>query len=320
MPYKKLGLIAILASVAAGNIFADVTNYAVGDVLLSFRKTSGANDLVVDAGPISTFTNATLNQRIPITQFTGTQLGAALNTTNGVVWSAFAYFDDTVSPNWTIYMTRPRAYVNQNIQTTPWAAGSSGGQSSLVNLALSTVAPGANANYGAGLNNPSSSSTAVIEPDSSSGYTIGQSYHTAVDPSNGGDDNWGNTFSGSPENLTTNLASVSRSDFYWIPATGSGSVVYLGYFELSNNAAMVFVGKPTAVPLLKTFSRTNGVATLTYKTGIYGTYSLLGTNKLSRSFSTWPVVGAALSTGDNLTHSVQDTDSVSNKFYILQGQ
>jgi hypothetical protein len=162
----------------------------------------------------------------------------------------------------------------------------------------------------------------VIEPDSSSGYTIGQSYHTAVDPSGGNDDNWGGTFSGSPENLTTNIISVSRSDFYWIPATGSGSVVYLGYFELSNNAAMVFVGKPTAIPLLKTLIRTNGVATMTYKTGIYGTYTLLGTNKLtsSASISTWPAVGGVLSTGDNLTHTVQDTDSVSNKFYIIKGQ
>jgi hypothetical protein len=322
---KKLGLIAILASVAAGNILADIPSYAVGDVLLCFRKSGGANDLVVDAGPISTFTNATLNQRIPITQYTGDQLAAASIGTNGISWSAFAYFDDTVNPNWTIYMTRARSVLNT--QSSPWSSGS---QENLINLELSTVAPGANGNFGGGLNDVHSTATAVIEPDSSTAvvtigdYPVGQSYHSALDPLGGGDNNFG-AFSGNPENTTANnftaAGTVSRSDFYWIPPTGSGAVKYLGYFELSNNAAMTFVAKPTAIPLLKTFSRSNNVATLTYKTGIYGTYTLLGTNKLSSaSFSAWPAVGGALSTGDNLTHTVTDTDSVSNKFYILQGQ
>src|ERR1017187_8070409 len=110
MPNKKLGLIAILASVAAGQIWAGtLSSYAVGDVLLCFRNSGGgANDLVVDAGPISGFTNATPNQRISITQYTGGQLAAALSATNGVSWSAFAYFDNSVNPNWTLYMTRAR--------------------------------------------------------------------------------------------------------------------------------------------------------------------------------------------------------------------
>jgi len=316
---KKLGLIAILASVAASGALADITSYAVGDVLLCFRKSGGANDLVVDAGPFSTFTNATHNQIIPITQYTGAQFGAALGATNGINWSAFGYFDDTVTPNWTVFMTRPRAYVNQAIQTAPWASGS---WETLINTELIPVAPGANANLGAGLNDPHSSSTAVIEPDSSLGYTIGQSYHGSLDPAGHGDNNFG-AFTGTPENVTTNFATagaVSRSDFYYVPSTGSGSVVYLGYFELSNSAAMRFVAKPTAVPLLKTFSRSGSTATITYKTGIYGTYNLLATNKLTAPLATWPVTGV-LSAGDNLTHTIPDTDSAStNKFYILQGQ
>ena len=72
---KKVGLIALLTSVAASGVWAGtITNYAVGDVLVCFRK--GGNDMVVDAGPLSTFTNATANQRITITQYTGTQLAA----------------------------------------------------------------------------------------------------------------------------------------------------------------------------------------------------------------------------------------------------
>jgi hypothetical protein len=330
---KKLGLIAILATVAVGDILAGtITNYAVGDVLLCFRKSGGANDLVIDAGPISTFTNATLNQRIPITQYTGSQLGAALSATNGISWSAFGYFDDSVNPNWTVCMTRARSSFTLDTQSSPWSAGSAGAQQYLITTALSTIPPGANDNFTVTLYNANSTSAAVIEPDSSTGstsgnYPDGQSYHTALDPLGGGDNNFG-AFSGNPENTTTNnftttAGKVARSDFYYIPPTGSGAVKYLGYFELSNNATMTYVAYPTAIPLLKGISRSNNVATITYKTGIYGTYNLLGTNKLTSGalISTWPAVGSALSTGDNSTHTVQDTDSVNtNKFYILQGQ
>src|ERR1039458_8038567 len=113
---KKLGLIAILVSVASSNILAGtITNYAVGDLLVCFRE--GGNDMVVDAGPISTFTGAAHNQVIPIAQYTGTQLAQV--GTNGVSWSAFAWLGDN-----TLFMTRPRASLNQ--QTVPWnSAGSS---------------------------------------------------------------------------------------------------------------------------------------------------------------------------------------------------
>ena len=330
---KKLGLIAILASVAASDILANIpdtlTNYAVGDVLVCFRKSGGANDLVVDAGPLSTYSNAAPNTRIPITQYTGSQLAAASIGTNGISWSAFTWFDDSVNPNWMVCMSRARTVLNT--QTSPWPASSSGAQDYLVVTELSSVPPGAVDNFGAGLNNASSTYSAVIEPDSSSGnsdYPDGQSYHAALNPNgtsgnNDNDNNFG-SFAGSPENTTANnfttAGTVARSDFYWIPPTGAGAVKYLGYFELNTNAALTFVAKPTAVPLLKTFSRSGNTTTITYKTGIYGTYTLLGTNKLSASPSTWPSVGT-LSTGDNSTHTVQDTDSVNtNKFFIIQGQ
>ena len=326
MPNKKLGLIAILVGVAASNILADIPSYAVGDVLLCFRTGVGARDLVVDAGPISTFTNATLNQRIPITQYTGSQLGAALNATNGISWSAFTWFDDSVNPNWTVYMTRARSLLNT--QTAPWTAGSAGAQQYLITTELATIPPGADDNFTKVLYNANSTSSAVIEPDKSTGatsgnYPDGQSYHSALDPLGGGDNNFGG-FPGNPENTVasnfTTAGTVARSDFYWIPSTGSGAVKYLGYFELNTNGAMTYVAYPTATPIIKSISRAGNVATLTYKSGVYGTYTLLGTNKLSGSFSTWPAVGGALSAGDNSTHTVTDTDSVSNKFYIIQAQ
>jgi hypothetical protein len=328
MPNKKLGLIAVLVSVAAGQIWAGtLSSYAVGDVLLCFRKSGGANGLVVDAGPISTFTNATHNQRIPITQYTGGQLAAALSATNGVSWSAFTWFDDSVNPNWAVCMTRARTLLNT--QTSPWLAASASSQQYLITTELATIPLGANDNFSIVLYNANSTSTAVIEPDSSTGntsgnYPDGQSYHSALDPLGGGDNNFGG-FAGNPENTTTNnfttAGTVARSDFYWIPPAGSGAVKYLGYFELNTNGAMTYVAYPTAIPTLKAISRSGNIATLTYKSGVYGTYTLLGTNKISAPVSTWPVAGTGtLSSGDNSTHTIQDIDSVSNKFYIIQAQ
>ena len=93
---KKIGLIALLTSVAASGVWADtITNYAAGDVLICFR--SGGLDMVVDAGPISTFTGAGHNQRIPITQYTGDPTGRCGH--QQPLWSAFTWTNDiTITP------------------------------------------------------------------------------------------------------------------------------------------------------------------------------------------------------------------------------
>ena len=89
--------------------------------------------MVVDAGPISTFTGATHNQVIPITQYTGTQLASV--GTNGVSWSAFTWQGDN-----TLFMTRPRSSLNQ--QTTPWLRQHSPVQNGVVGQ-MATIPPGA---------------------------------------------------------------------------------------------------------------------------------------------------------------------------------
>jgi hypothetical protein len=316
MPNKKLGLIAVLASVTAGQIWAGtLASYSTGDVLLCFRRSGGgANDLVVDAGPLSTFTNAAPNSRISINQFTGDQL--ALVGTNSVSWSAFTYLDDSATPNWALCMTRARTALNT--QTTPWPASSASAQQYLITTEMATIPVGANDNL---LYQVVNTATAIVEPDASSGsvnYPNGQAYHTALDPNGGGDNNFGG-FAGNPENTTANnfttAGNVVRSDFYWIPPTGSGAVKFLGYFELSPDGSMSYVAYPTAVPLLKSISSTGNI---TYKTGVYGSYTLLGTNDLSAPVSTWPAVGP-LSSGDNSTHTLS-TGTTNLMFYTIQGQ
>jgi len=320
---KKAGLITLLASFAAGELFAGtLTSYAVGDVLICFRKSGAANDLVVDAGPISTFTNAAPNQRIAITQYTGNQL--ALVGTNSVVWSAFTWLDDSVSPvsaQWTLFASKGRSSLNT--QTTSWAQRPQASQA-LVGGDMGSVVSGAVVciSY-----NSLNTASAVIEPDDASNsnpnYTSGQSYVGTM----GANYDFNGDFVGNPEktapaNFTT-AGAVIRSDFYQIPPTGGGSVKFLGYFELNTNGAMTYVAYPSgtpAVPVIKSFTRTNNASYVSFTTGTFGTYTLRGTN--STGFMTartnWPAIASI--TGNGLTNTLQDTTSVSNKFYVITAQ
>jgi hypothetical protein len=248
---KKSGIIVLLVACATSRLFAGtLASYTIGDVLVCFRTASGANDMVVDAGQISTFTNATINQRIPI-NYTGGQLKAVAATTNSVIWSAFTWLDDSVSPSsiqWTLFVSRPRGSIwtksaawsahNQNTQ-----AGT-GGQMSLISGGTTACLA-----Y-----NPSNTASVVIEPDDSGNSNpqygaAGQSYVGAM--FDGSTYDFGGSFAGNPEltspsNLTTG-GKVVRSDFYQIPPsdTGVGGVRFLGYFELNTNGLMTYVAYPT---------------------------------------------------------------------------
>ena len=111
---KKVGLVAVLLGLTVGELFAGtLSSYSVGDVLLCFRKSGGANDLVVDLGPVSALTNAAPNTRIPVTQYTGAQL--AVIGTNNLIGRLFIWFDNTVTPtslDWTLFASNPRPSVN----------------------------------------------------------------------------------------------------------------------------------------------------------------------------------------------------------------
>ena len=248
---NKIGLIVTLGICFSSNLIAgDLVNYAVGDVLVCFRKSGVANDMVVDAGPVATFTNAVKNQRIPISQYTGSQLGVI--GTNSVTWSAWTWLDASVSPasiQETLFVTRARSSINT--QTTPWLQKSQGVQAG-IDTDMSTIMVGAvDRRY----NNVKSTDTAVIEPDDSSTYLNGTSYSTTIglygsvaDGILGG--NFSGDFQGNVENTTsasfTTGGTVTRSDFYQIPPVGGGSVRFLGFYEFSTNGSMTYVAYPTA--------------------------------------------------------------------------
>jgi hypothetical protein len=287
--------------------------------------------LVVDIGPVSTYTNAAANQRFVLTQYTGAQL--ATISTNNLVWSAFTWFNNTVTPSsiqWTLFATSPRTSLNT--QSDPYQEDHASGQQSAANAML-PVANGAYDNLVKTNYSPLSTTTAVLEPDNnnSPNYGLppaGQSYSFAIGQGANGN-NFNDTFQGYPENTTpanfTTAGTVQRSDFYWI-APGNGLTTYatfLGYFELNTNGVMTYVAYPSAAvttPVIQHFGRTNGVSSVTFTTGSSGTYTLRGVTTLAGSgaVTTWPSITSVA--GDGSVHILQDTTSVSNKFYTITAQ
>lgn len=320
---KKVLLLGVLATTAASDLLAgNLASYPVGDVLLCFRKSGVANDLVVDVGPISVFTNASVNQRINFTQYTGNQL--ALVGTNGISWSAFAYFDGTVSPasiQFTLFSSTPRPALNTQSALLPQAKQSS------QHLVVNNMVPVPRGGYDQGVaytNNALSTYSAVIEPDNNndSHYITGQSYSFSL----GTDLNWNDTFGGFPENTTpsnfTLASTVQRSDFYYIPPSTSGlNEVYLGYFELNTNGMMSYVAYPPAVPatpVIQSITRTNNVSYIEFTTGSSGTYTLCGTNLWTAPRTNWPAISST--PGNGSVKTLLDTNSGAGKFYFISAQ
>jgi len=327
---KKAGLIAMLAGLAASELTAQtLTNYvgSGGDVLICFRSSAKINDLVVDAGPVTSLTGMSANQTTNITAYTSTQLGQVVSNFKAS-WSAFTWTNGN-----TLFMSRPRSSLNQ--QTTPWLAANSFFQGFAVSD-LSSIPLGASDVYNLSTPyNANSSPTAVLEPDQTytvnsqgditaynADYQTGQSYLTTLNPA---EDylsfNFNGDFQGSPENTSSANGFPVRSDFYKIPPLGSGSVVYLGYFELESDGTMKYVAYPSAVPVIKSIVRSGSQTTITYTAGLYGTYKLRGTTSLTPATNptNWPTA-ITITSGDNLVHTATDTDSTSIKFYTITAQ
>ena len=144
-----LGKVSWLLSLAtvAGSVQANTFSFTNGTVLICFRKsTTGATNLVVNAGPVSSFTNLAANQTVTIGAYTGAQLGQI--GTNSIAWSAWTYFDSSAPASLqnTLYMSKPRASLN--VQTSPYYRDKPSGQGQVISV-LGAVVNGAvdEANY-----------------------------------------------------------------------------------------------------------------------------------------------------------------------------
>ena len=274
--------------------------------------------MVVDAGSIShvhQYDSQSEDTHHPIHR--RTQLADV--GTNGVSWSAFTWLSDN-----TLFVN-PVARTSVNQQTAPWTESSS--QSGPVQR-METIPPGAADEFNL-LVYPESTATAVVEEDVSSdnpNYTDGVSYHDALTGSYGSD--FDGKFQGNPENTTANnfttKATVARSDFYQLtPSGGPGTPAgkWLGYFELNTNGAMTYVAYPSTTPVFSSITHSNTSTTINYTAGLYGTYTLRGTNSLTSgvAMSNWPAI-TTLTSGDTATHSSTFTDTNRIRFYTITAQ
>jgi len=321
---KTISSILLLSSVLASvdsRVLAATLSYNNGDVLLCFRKTGGGSyDLVVDAGPVSTFTNLPAGQKIVLNpgKYTSAQLGL-VGGTNNLSWSAFAYYNSGAAAN-TIYMSDP--WSDANTPADPYTCSPSSAQLAVISFLGSVAFAATNSVY---VDTADSSTTAalVVESTATSPY---DSYFNALGLPNY--DNFHNTFQADPEQSTpgnfTSGGTPVRADFYQMtPYAGfpgpNGN--YWGYFEFATNGVMTYISGPAAsvtAPTIVSISRSGTTSTITFTTGPSGTYTLLGTNNLTAPIATWPAINSV--PGDGSNHSLQDVTSGAYKFYIISAQ
>ncbi len=318
---SKLVLLTVfLAAAGAAYSQQGFNNYTDGDVLVCFRNTaSAANDLVVDCGPVSTFTNLTAGQSINITTYYSTSPQLAAVGTNNVAWSAVSA---NFYGNKSCWVTRPR--LSYGTQSTPWTTANYFGQSPIASKIdgigedAMTIASGLPAGA-------SNTVTAVVEPETGNLQTGNGCYKYYV----GSSGNLGNTLPGTieqttPSGFTTGAQNV-RADFYQLLTNNApAAATYLGYFELSTNGVLTYYSGASAssvtAPVITSVTRSGTTNTVTFTTGSSGTYSLRGTNStgLAAARITWPAISSV--SGNGSPQSLKDVDSSGLKFYVITAQ
>ena len=325
---------AILLSVicaAAGT--AQAFNYNQGstgspsDLLICFRPASGSYDLVVDAGPVTTFTNLGIGQKIVInpTYYGGSQL--AYVGTNNIYWSAMARQGGLPGNIW---VTRPRTSLNT--QSTPWPCKSYSTQNT-AGSAIDSIGNDANDVAGGGDPNgtsPATGSSYVVEPEGA-GYPSFDSYSALIGANGNLTGNfWGDSISKSleqntPGNFTTAGQPV-RADFYQLLSVSNGlPATYLGFFELATNGVLTYTAGPSptilTAPRIVSYVHTGATNTVSFTTVSGGTYTLRGTNSagLGAAKTNWPAIGSSL-TGNGLTNSLTEVITNSSRIYVITAQ
>jgi hypothetical protein len=319
------GIASVL--VLAENAGAQFT-YNSGDVLVCFRSTgSPTYDLIVDAGSISTFTNLPTGNNITIS-YAPSQLAKV--GTNNVAWSVCASFynypvsDDT-------WLTRPRASLNS--PTSPLKTGSPsfmspiaqdidgspglGNDAAFINdtvINTTTVIAETESGHSPNVNQGSCYAWFIEYPDAQAPFTpVTASGNFRSDVPNGV-----GVEQIAPANFTTS-GQPSRADFYQL-LSRAGTVnqtsgTYLGYFEFSTNGIMTYTAGPSptvvTAPTITSFVRMGTTNIVTFTTVNGGTYNLTGTNDVTVSKASWPVIGSSVAgTGSLMSITNMATNSL----------
>ncbi len=319
--YKVALFSAIVAM--AGPALAQFT-YNSGDVLVCFRNVASPKyDLIVDAGPVSTFTNLAIGSQKTIT-YSASQLAKV--GTNNIAWSVCAaYYNYPVSDD--TWLTKPRASLNT--PTSPFNTGTPSRMSSIAGDIDGNPGLGNDATY----ISDTVINTATVVAETESGHettsdVTGDCYYYWVGlPVSGGNlANYGGDAPGvveqtTPANFSTSGQPV-RADFYQL-LSRSGTAnntpgKYLGYFEFSTNGVMTYNAGP-ACPVITTVTRKQTTNTIAFTTVAGWTYSLYATNKLTAPKSTWPAVpGQTNYFNTGTPQSLKDVTTNGSRFYLIK--
>jgi len=309
--------------VMAGSAQAQFT-YNSGDLLVCFRNVASPKyDLIVDAGPVSTFTNLAIGSKVTIS-YTTTQLAKV--GTNNIAWSVCAaHYNYPVSDD--TWLTKPRASLNT--PTSPFNTGSPSRMSSIA-LDIDSGGLGFDATY----ISDTVINTATVVAETESGhenlsditgdcyyYWVGLPTADGTTPANFGGDAPGVVEQTTPANFSTSGKPV-RADFYQL-LSRSGTAnntpgKYLGYFEFSTNGVMTYNAGPW-IPTITTVSRKQTTNTISFTTVAGWTYSLFATNNLSAPRSTWPaVIGSSSFFSTGTPQSLKDVTPSGSRFYLIK--
>jgi hypothetical protein len=305
----------------AGSAQAAPFLYAPGDLILAFRQTGNAQDLVVNAGSATNFTSLPLDATVPITNLSDTQLRSVFPSLNAISWSVAAANRPPLVeafPVQSLWVTAPR--LDPEIPASPWLRK---GQFVQGNAGSQIDGMGASA---AGY----SSRTPAGPDNTATGVAIPVSNEASFTSFIGSAGDFQGSFQGNVENLTPDdfedsPESISRSDlFELLPGTTAGGTLnapgrHLGYFELKGDGTLVFSNKASAVPTPQiTDIQRDGDETIVSFTTVAGpTYQLRATDQagLSSPVSSWPVVDSLIGAGSPA--SLTDTSADPIQFYIV---
>ena len=315
--FAALLLLAACTRLLAAPFTYQATNLPP-DLLLGFRQTGGAQELVVDLGSAARFYSAAPGSSFAVAGFTQAQFTnafAGLDNLGFAVLGAVRADGDPDRPLQTLWVTRKRS--EPAAQSAPWNRVSS---FSLANSAtrISSIGTGTATYSSANPPGRDNTASAVVLPASHpNGYT------TYL-----GAGNLKSTFQGNVENVTpsdfTASNGAARSDLYEI-RPGSGPSLYLGYFELKADGSLTFTAAggstPAPAPTITAITRAGDTTTVTFTTVTGARYSLLspGAAGLTAPLSQWTAKGAAI-TGTGGPLSLTDTTTEADAFYAVRAE
>lgn len=314
-PLLSLALTALAASRLIAGPFNYTTQALPPDLMVGLRQTGGAQEIVLNLGPVSRFYNALPGTNIAIIEFNSAQLTSAFSSLDAVGFAAFAALKTDTDPDrpiQTLWVTRKRAIIDE--QSVPWnrqvSGGLSGAASKIAGVGEKTAVYSSARPAG-----PNNTATAVVIPAGGS-----TSYGAFL-----GNGNFG-SFQGKVDNIApadfTGSGNVLRSDFYEV-RVGSGESQYLGYFEFTSAGRLSFnsAGGVTSAPVpnITSISRSGDTTTVSFTTVAGAQYTLLspGAAGLTVPLGTWTQIGITVAgTGGEV--SLADISARVNEFYVVQ--